>query len=110
MISSLTSWRVPLDSLDIRCLVKGYLDKSNIVDARFKNNIPGVDWVQSFMKRHNLTKRVADNVKTSRAVVNSDVINEYFNNLANEIEGIPPCVTFIITTKPILRMIRGVKL
>ena len=61
------------------------------MDARFKNNMPGVDWVQSFIKRHNLTKRVANNVKTSRAVVNSDVINKYFNNLGNEIEGIPPC-------------------
>ena len=27
LISALTNWRVPLDSFDVRCLVKGYLDK-----------------------------------------------------------------------------------
>ena len=34
MIASLTNWRVPLDSLDIRCMVKGYLDKKKITDLK----------------------------------------------------------------------------
>ena len=89
-ISTMTDWRVPVDSLDIRLLVKKYLDKRGISEKRFSDNLPGIDWVRSFMKRHQLTKRVADNVKSNRALVNSDVINSYFDNLEVELRGIPP--------------------
>ena len=64
-ISAMTNWRVPLDSLDIHLLVKTYLDKCGVTDTRFKDNLPGIDWVRSFMDRHQLTKRIADNVKSS---------------------------------------------
>ena len=89
-LSVMAEWRVPVDSLDIRFIVKSYLDKRGIVDTRFNDNLPGIDWVTSFMKRHNLTKRVADNVKSQRAAVNADVINEYFENLEAELADIPP--------------------
>ena len=89
-IIHMTDWRVPFDSLDIRLLVKSYCDKVKINDARFKNNMPGVDWVQSFMKRHCLTNRVADNVKHSRAVVNEETLNKYLDNLYLELKDIPP--------------------
>ena len=49
----------------------------------------GADWVSSFMTHHQLTKRVADNVNSSRAQVNAEVVNKYFDNLEIEIEGIP---------------------
>ena len=38
---------------------------------------------------HKLSKRIADNVKSSRAEVNEDVSNEYFDNLENQIKNIP---------------------
>ena len=47
----------------------------------FKNNFPGPDWLQGFIKCHCLMKYITDNVKASRAVVNEDVINDYFNHL-----------------------------
>ena len=52
--------------------------------------MPGVDWVQSFMKRHSLTNRVSDNGKHSRAVVNEETLNKYFDNLYLELKDIPP--------------------
>ena len=42
------------------------------------------------MKRHNLRKRVADKVKISRAIINKDTIDEFFNNISEELEGVPP--------------------
>lgn len=42
--------------LDLQLLVKDYLNRQGIVDCRFKNNLPGIDWLVSFSKRHNLTK------------------------------------------------------
>lgn len=89
-LSVLADWRVPLDKMDIRFLVKTYLDRKNVTEARFKDNMPGEDWVITFMKRHNLTKRVADNVRISRALVNEDVINAFFDNLEAELHGISP--------------------
>jgi len=62
-----TEWKIPLDGFDIRCLVKEYLNSVGITDARFRNNVPGTDWLKNFIRRHNLTRRLADNVKPARA-------------------------------------------
>ena len=53
-ISKLTKWRVQFDSYNVRCLVKGYLDNRNITDKKFKNNLPGEDWILCFIKRNDL--------------------------------------------------------
>ena len=89
-LDKLTDWKVPFDSFNIRCLVKAYHDSADIKHPKFVNNFPGPDWVRSFIKRFNLTKRITDNVKAARAEVNSNVINAYFDNLAQAISGIPP--------------------
>ena len=34
--------------------------------------MPGNDWLRGFIKRHNLTKRITDNVKAARAEVNHE--------------------------------------
>ena len=56
---------------------------------KFRNNIPGEDWMTSFMKRHNLTKRVADNLKAARAEVNRQIINDFFDR-AGKWLNLPP--------------------
>ena len=66
----------------MRCLVKAYLDQEKLQIKYFKNSFPGPDWLQGFIKHHRLLKRITtDNVKASRAEVNEDVINDYFNDL-----------------------------
>ena len=50
-ILTLAEWAFPLDAMDLRMLVKAYLDRRGIVCHRFKNNIPGYDWVLAFLKR-----------------------------------------------------------
>ena len=52
--------------------------------------MPGNYWLCGFVKRHNLTKRITDNVKAARAEVNHEVINNYFDNLEEWIKDIPP--------------------
>ena len=89
ILDTLTSLRLPFDSFDLRLLVKDYLDKQKIVDRRFKQNTPGVDWVNSFIKRHKLTQRLADNVKAARLGVTENEINEYFDNLEVSLKDIP---------------------
>ena len=60
-----------------------------IADTSFKNNFPGPDWLQGFIKHHRLTKRITENVKASRAEVNEDIINNYFNHLEETLEDVP---------------------
>ena len=68
-LDTMATWKVPLTAFDLRCVVKGYLDRQGVVDARFRYNLPGPDWVKSFIGRHNLTTRCADNVRPVRAEI-----------------------------------------
>lgn len=88
-IDHLAEWKVPMDGMDIRLLVKEYLDRSGISDARFKNNCPGPDWLKSFVARHRLTQRLADNVKPARAEINRDSVNLYFDELEKALAAAP---------------------
>ena len=45
-------WGFPLSSMDVRYIVKGFLDRSGRREVRFKNNLLGVEWATSFLKRH----------------------------------------------------------
>lgn len=45
-------WGYKLNSLDVRFLVKYYLDKIGRTVLKFRNNLPGPDFVRSFFKRH----------------------------------------------------------
>ena len=55
-----------------------------------ENNVPGWDWVQSFMKRNGLTQRMAGNIKVSRAKVDRETIKKYFENVEKALDGVPP--------------------
>ena len=72
---------MPLSGLEICLLAKGYLDTKGVKDLAFKHNLPGLDWLENFSKKHNFSKRLADNVTINRADVSSEEINNYFNNL-----------------------------
>jgi hypothetical protein len=89
-IDLLGEWKIPLTGLDVRLLVKAYLDKSGVTDSRFNKNCPGYDWLKSFIKRHNLTQRLADNVKPSRAEIDVESVTSYFEHLAVSLHGVDP--------------------
>ena len=86
----MSNWKIPLTGLEIWKLVKSYLDRQGIFDSAFRNNFSRLDWLNNFMKRHNLTKRIADNVRIKRAKISLNMISEYFENLAKTLDEIPP--------------------
>ena len=53
-----------------------------------KKNLPGDDWVNGFAKRNNLSKRAASNIKRSRAAIDKETVNDFFNNLEKVLEEI----------------------
>lgn len=90
-IKVMCDWGFPLDKLDVKMLVAAYLQSQNRTVKIFKNNVPGDDWVSSFMKRSQLTHRIASNIKRKRAAINKEQLKIYFDNIKLELEGIPPC-------------------
>ena len=92
-LSTCGSWGYPLDNMDIRLIVKAYLDRSKIKIKRFKDNMPSNDWVNSFVKRNSdvIAHRICQNIKSSRAAMSPEVVEGYFSNLEKTLEGIPPC-------------------
>lgn len=79
--------------MDLRVVVKGYLDKQGRTVKKFKNNLPGEDWVISFLTRHKeqLSSRMSQNIKRARAGVSAQTINDYFDNLEETLSGVEPC-------------------
>lgn len=86
-----SEWGYPLDQYDVRALVKNYLDKCGKTVKKFKNNFPGRDFALGFLQRHakQLSSRLCQNIKQSRASVSPAIINAYFDNLEKELEGVP---------------------
>lgn len=84
-------WGIPLDSLDIRLIVKEYLGTLGRVVQQFKNNLPGDMSYRNFLNRHRdeLTVRKCQNVKRARAAVGTEQISSYFDHLERSLDNIP---------------------
>jgi len=84
-------WGYPMDSMDLRMIVKHICDKKGTVIKRFKDNMPGKEFALSFLKRHakSITPRICQNIKRARAALSPEQIDNYFNNLEVSIEGVP---------------------
>lgn len=91
-ILTASEWGYPFEKIDIRYLVKSYLDRSGRKESRFNNNLPGEDWVNNFYQRHKdvLTVRLSENIKRSRAAISRDTINEYFEHVSVSLENVSP--------------------
>ena len=90
VINQVTDWKVPFDGYDVRLLVKHYLDKRGVSHKRFKDNLPGPDWLRGFTRRRNLVLRLADNVKPAKFVVDEASVNVFFDNITQTLQGVPP--------------------
>lgn len=89
-------WGFPLTTFDLRMFAKSYLDQKGRNVNKFRNNLPGIDWALSVLKRHKngYGQRLATNIKRARAAVDRDSINKYFDNLEPEVADIPPSNIF----------------
>ncbi|XP_046666758.1 uncharacterized protein LOC124358507 [Homalodisca vitripennis] len=91
----LNDFGFPVSELDFRFTVKAYLDKKGIKIGKFKDNLPGYDWAKGFLNRHPLlSTRFSKNIKKVRAQVNAEVIDCYMENLAKELDKVPPSHIF----------------
>ncbi|KAA0196656.1 hypothetical protein HAZT_HAZT011387 [Hyalella azteca] len=85
----------PLQPMDLRIIVKSYLDSEGRTVPMFSMNLPGPDWALSFIKRHNeIRQRVSNDIKRSRAFVGEAELRDYHQRLTIELQGIPPSHIF----------------
>jgi hypothetical protein len=86
-------WALPLDINDLRFFTKALLDEKKRNVACFTQNLPGIDWAYSFIKRNRkqLGHHLATDTDLLRARSGSDDINSYFDNLEVTVDDIPAC-------------------
>ena len=80
ILDSLAEWGYPMCVPDLQSLIKNYLDEGKII-TRFKEIMPGRDWVYSFIRRNNLSGRFASYIKRARASMTPEVIGDFFDEL-----------------------------
>ncbi|CAH0715154.1 unnamed protein product, partial [Brenthis ino] len=71
--------RFPLTKAEIPNVVIKYLHKQGKRDQVFRNNHPGLDFIDIFIAKTSLTIRIALNIKQFRSSVNRDDIMTFFN-------------------------------
>jgi hypothetical protein len=91
-VATMGDWGFPVDALDLRMLVKRYLEERGRTVRKFPNNLPGKDWVQSFLHRQHeiISPRMCRNICRKRAEITPDNVGAYFDNLTVTLAGVPP--------------------
>lgn len=75
---------------DITLIIQRYLNYIKNTVKVFKDNRPGWEWGQLFLSRQPDIKLTnGKNINRSRAQVNEEIINEFFDNLEIELNGVP---------------------
>lgn len=91
-IATAADWGFPLTPQDVKSLVQNFINRQGKVVPKFINNLPGEGWVNKFLQRHHkqLSRRMSQSIKESRAKVNHQTINKFFDHLEASLEGIAP--------------------
>lgn len=85
-------WGFHMTRKDLRLLIKSYIDKIGRTEKRFKNNLPGIEFVKHFLNHHpKLSERFGENIKRARANITDEVVNNYFDHLSQSIDNVSPC-------------------
>ena len=88
-IIALGEFGFPVDTQEVRHIIKDYLDRCGRTVRIFLNNLPGLEWANLFITRHpELSLRFAENVKRTRAAVDETMLRSFFENLATELQDV----------------------
>jgi len=91
-IATFADFGYAFERLDLKVFVQSFLNKAQRVCPYFKDNMPGDEWVTSFLHRHKdlLSHRACQNISRKRAAVSCEDVNRFFDNLTNTLAGVPP--------------------
>ncbi|XP_069359717.1 uncharacterized protein [Maniola hyperantus] len=89
---------VPMRELDVRKIIQVYLNTKNREVEIFRNNLPGKDWAKSFVSRHeDLKTRIYRNYMMRGLRVDSQAVNDFFDDLECELKGVPAANIYSFT-------------
>lgn len=109
VLDELLEWKVPLTLMELRLLVKNYLDLGGFTHDKFKNNMPGRDWARRFLERHKLLLRVTSRIKPERSKLSKDELKSYFSHLRETLVLIRRKFTISMRlTSPMIHRVRSV--
>ncbi|CAB3248639.1 unnamed protein product [Arctia plantaginis] len=86
-ISTLSECGFSFSNLDIKIVIRDYLNSRNRTVPLFRNNIPGKDWLKSFLDRHQSLYRRRVN---GRAHVSEVSVTDFLEQVSNVIENVEP--------------------
>jgi len=91
-LATFADYGYAFDHMDLKLFVKSFLDKAGRACPYFKDNMPGQEWVRSFLTRHRdmLSIRMCQNISRKRAAVSVVTVNKLFDNLDNTLKDVPP--------------------
>lgn len=77
-----SEWGFPFSRIDLQHLVCDLLNRKGQTVPQFTENMPTLRWVTKFIKRHGeLSHRLSQNLKISKAELTPEELNRYFNSL-----------------------------
>ncbi|CAH2019297.1 unnamed protein product [Acanthoscelides obtectus] len=90
-IVALGEYGFPINSRELRHIIKNYLSRCGREVKTFQDNLSGQDWTNAFIIRHpEISIRFAENIKRTRAAVDEPLLRSFFENLAGELKDVPP--------------------
>ena len=93
-IKLMGDWGFPLTMIDVRKLVQDYFNSTG-KRSRWVDNYPGEDWAYGFVKRRkDLSNRMSNLIKRSRAALSRDQVKEFMENYTKVAGDIPPSNVF----------------
>lgn len=88
-IEAMSDYGFPLTQQDLSFVITSYLNKIDRSIKQFSNNVPGKDWIKSFLVRYpRLKERFASNIKRSRAAVDEKTVRDYIANLKDVVKDV----------------------
>jgi len=90
MLDQVAEWGYPVGRLELMIIVRDILKIHNKTVGCFSNNTPGDDWINNFIRRNRMSKRAASNIRRSRASIDEENVNEFFDNLERVYEKYGP--------------------
>jgi hypothetical protein len=90
-IATLGDWGFPVNTTDVRLMVKHYLEVRGRRVSKFKSNLPGTDWMSCFLKRRSdiISQRMCQNICRKRAEISADNVEQYFDHLSHTLSDVP---------------------
>lgn len=80
----------PINTPELRHIMKNYLNRCSRRVATFEDNFPGKEWTKKFILGHpRIFERFAENIKRTRAGIIEEVLRSFIDNLGPELKDIP---------------------